>query len=67
MSSDITSADWGKLILRVSIGGMMLCHGIGKIVGAKILPEVCDPFFQMIVVFLKVFHSAYFLFDLLDP
>ncbi len=33
MSSDITSADWGKLILRVSIGGMMLCHGIGKIVG----------------------------------
>ncbi len=33
MSSDITSADWGKLILRVSIGGMMLCHGIAKIVG----------------------------------
>ncbi len=31
--SDITSADWGKLILRVSIGGMMLCHGIGTIVG----------------------------------
>ncbi len=33
MISDITNADWGKLILRVSIGGMMLCHGIGKIVG----------------------------------
>ena len=31
MSSDITSADWGKLILRVSIGGMMLCHGIHKV------------------------------------
>ena len=31
MSSEITSADWGKLILRVSIGGMMLCHGVYKI------------------------------------
>lgn len=31
MSSDITSADWGKLILRLAIGGMMLCHGIGKV------------------------------------
>ena len=33
MSADITSADWGKLILRVSIGGMMLCHGVHKIFG----------------------------------
>ena len=33
MSSEVSNSDWGKLVLRLSIGGMMLCHGIGKIIG----------------------------------
>ena len=35
MADDETSAttldDWGKLLLRLSLGGMMLFHGIGKL------------------------------------
>ncbi len=35
---------------------------------SKILPEVCDPLFQIIVVFLKVFHSYFdFFFGLKRP
>lgn len=37
MTDDISrasvGADWGKLILRLAIGGMMLLHGIAKIRG----------------------------------
>ncbi|MCH2375484.1 MAG: DoxX family protein [Planctomycetes bacterium] len=32
-NGSVTLADWGRLVLRVSIGGCMLFHGLNKLLG----------------------------------